>query len=243
MTLDKRSKEIRLKAYKLSKANGGYHYGGTFSCAEILLALYDHILTENDIFILSKGHGCWIYYSLLIEKGLNPKLDGHPYRDISNGIHWTTGSEGHGMPVGVGIALAKKIQGKLGNVYVLVGDGECQEGTFWESLLLARQHNLDNLIVIVDNNKIQGSGFTNHILRIDKIIDSVSNMCGWRTSSISGHDMQMLIDTISKTSNLPKLIIANTIKGKGVSFMENDSKWHANWVDTEHEKILLEELS
>ena len=109
--LSKRSKKLRLDIIKLSKANGGYHYGGSFSCVEILLSLFDNVLNEKkDKFIMSKGHACWGFYVLLREKGLNPLLEGHPHRDIHNGVEWTTGSEGHGFPAAVGISLAKKIK-------------------------------------------------------------------------------------------------------------------------------------
>ena len=106
--LNSRSKKIRLEAIKISKANGGYHYGGSFSSAEILITLYDKILAPNDRFILSKGHACWVYYVLLREKGFRPVLEGHPHLDVANGVHWTTGSEGHGFPAGIGMAYAKK---------------------------------------------------------------------------------------------------------------------------------------
>ena len=141
--LNARSKKLRLDIIKLSKANGGYHYGGSFSCAEILINLYDKILKENDRFILSKGHGCWGYYVLLMENGYKPLLEGHPRLDLKNGVHWTTGSEGHGFPAGVGMALGENE--KDGKVYVVIGDGECQEGTTWESILIASHHKLKNL--------------------------------------------------------------------------------------------------
>ena len=146
--LNKRSKDIRLESINISKANGGYHYGGSFSCAEILINLYDQIINEDDKFILSKGHACWVYYALLIERGFSPTLEGHPHLDVNNGVHWTTGSEGHGLPAGLGMAFAKKLQIK--RVYVLMGDGECQEGTTWESLLQAPHQKLNNITAIVD---------------------------------------------------------------------------------------------
>ena len=107
--LNNRSKQIRRDTITLSKANGGYHYGGCFSAVELLVSLYDHILTDDDRFILSKGHGCWPYYVLLRERGYDPRPTGHPERDVHNGIHWTTGSEGHGFPAAVGMAIAKKM--------------------------------------------------------------------------------------------------------------------------------------
>lgn len=242
--LNARSKQIRRDTIALSKANGGYHYGGSFSWVEILIALYDFVLSENDKFILSKGHSCWPLYVVLKEKGLHPKLEGHPSRDEHNGIHCTTGSLGHGLPSAIGIAMAKKIKKTDGNVYVLVGDGECQEGTTWESLLIASRHMLSNLTVIVDNNGIQGSGPTNDILPIDKLAD-IASLLGWNVYRVDGHDIESLTETFlhGTTLSAPKIIIANTVKGKGVSYMENNPEWHAKWPDPEHERIAISELT
>ena len=263
--LNERSKQIRRDTIALSKANGGYHYGGCFSAVEILIALYDHVLTDDDRFILSKGHACWPYYVLLREKGLNPKLTSHPSRDPHNGIHCTTGSLGHGLPLGIGMAMAKKAKGEAGQVFVLMGDGECQEGTTWESLLIAGKQKLDNLVVIVDKNKIQGSGFTNKILPI-KVLGSVAVGSDWDFSIVDGHDTDVLKNTLNGNSQIdvtslhagpdrefaagmripkdkPQLIIANTIKGKGVSFMEDDPAWHACWPNLKQEAQALEELA
>ena len=240
--LNARSKKLRLDIIKLSKANGGYHYGGSFSCAEILINLYDKILKENDRFILSKGHGCWGYYVLLMENGYKPLLEGHPRLDLKNGVHWTTGSEGHGFPAGVGMALGKKMKKKDGKVYVVIGDGECQEGTTWESILIASHHKLKNLKIILDYNKIQGSGFVNDILPIDPI-GKVAELFNWEVSTIDGHDNDSIEKELKKKTSMPHLIIANTIKGKGVSFMENSPPWHAKGPSEELEKKAFEELS
>ena len=239
--LSERSKQVRRDLIKLSKANGGYHYGGSFSCVEILIALFDNVLSDIDTFILSKGHACWGYYILLKEMGYNPKLEGHPTRDPHNGIPCTTGSMGHGLPTGIGIAMAKKIKGEAGKVYVLVGDGECQEGTTWESLLIAGYHELENLIVIVDNNKIQGSGRTEDVISVSNL-RVVSSSCGWGASEMDGHNIEVMVNKLNLISPIPRFIIANTIKGKGVSFMENKSEWHSKWLDDEHEKLAMEEL-
>lgn len=240
--LNYRSKKLRLDIIDLSKSNGGYHYGGSFSCAEILINLYDKILKKNDRFILSKGHGCWGYYVLLKEKGLNPLLEGHPHLDEKNGVHWTTGSEGHGFPAGIGMALAKKMQNKEGKVYVLIGDGESQEGTTWESILVASQHKLKNLKVILDYNKIQGSGYVKDILNIDPI-GEVAKLFNWEVSRIDGHDNEEICKALEMQTEKPHFIIADTIKGKGVSFMENSPPWHAKGPSDELEKQAREELS
>jgi len=239
--LNNRSKQIRRDLIKLSKANGGYHFGGSFSCVEILIALFDEVLESTDKFILSKGHACWGYYVLLREMGLNPRLEGHPTRDKYNGVHCTTGSMGHGLPTGVGMAMAKKFKGEKGKVYVLMGDGECQEGTTWESLLIAGKHKLDNLVVIVDYNKIQGSGFVNDILPMSSL-GIIAKELGWSYKPINGHNMIAIRVALTCENTQPTFIVADTIKGKGVSFMEDKPEWHARWLDDEHEKLAMNEL-
>jgi len=241
--INSRCKRLRKDIYLLSKANGGYHYGGSFSCVEILVALYDYATTSLDRIILSKGHGCWGVYVIQRERKKNPLLEGHPYMDRANGIEWTTGSMGHGLPAAVGMALARKLLGTPGKIFVVMGDGECQEGTTWESILLAVKLQLGNLVVIVDNNQIQGSGRTDDVLAVIKPLSQAAYHAGWRVDDLDGHDVSALSESLKVSWTIPYLIIANTIKGKGVSFMEKDPKWHANWVDEEHEKQLLKELS
>ena len=241
--LTDRSKHIRRETVKLSKANGGYHYGGCFSVTEILINLYDNVLSEKDKFILSKGHACWPQYVLLKEKGLNPKLEGHPHRDEKNGIICTTGSEGHGFPTGIGIALAKKQKKDEGRVFVVVGDGECQEGTTWESMLTAAHRKLDNLVIIIDYNKIQGSGFVKDILPISGI-GKIAEIIGWSVSEVNGHSNKDLFEAMNmRVTDKPRLIIAHTLKGKGVSYMEGKPEWHSKWPNPEQEKIAMEELA
>ena len=243
--LSERGKQIRRDTIKLSKANGGYHYGGSFSAVEILIALFDHVMTEDDIFILSKGHACFPYYVLLREKGCNPKLEGHPTRDPHNAVEASTGSLGHGFPIGVGRAMARKIKGVTGRVFVLMGDGECQEGTTWESMLIAAHHRLDNLTIIIDWNGIQGSGNTNNILRIPfGRLGEIMELFSWGVEYMDGHDIKGLCDQLSNPHvNMPNLLIAHTTKGKGVSFMEGKPEWHAKWPNLKEEKQALEELA
>jgi transketolase len=240
--LNERSKQVRRDAIEISKANGGYHYGGSFSCAEILIDLFDVILKKEDRFILSKGHGCWVYYVLLRELGYNPTLEGHPHYEPENGIFCTAGSMGHGLPTGLGIALARKLKNEPGKVFVLMGDGECQEGTTWESLIIAGRLSLNNIVAIVDNNKIQGSGFVDDIVPVTPVLESAARAAGWNVFNIDGHNSELLnIDFNAKEG--PILIIADTVKGKGVSFMEGKPQWHSNWLGGELEKQALEELS
>lgn len=241
--MNERSKQVRRDTITLSKQFGGYHFGGSFSAVEILTTLYDHILTDDDKFILSKGHSCWPLYVILREKGYDPVIEGHPKRDPHNGIHSTTGSLGHGLPTAIGIAMAKKIAKKPGNVYVLMGDGECQEGTTWESMLIAVRHQLDNLIAIVDWNRLQGSGFLSNILPIGSL-GEIATRLGWDTSSIDGHSCSDIIDSVHcVVEKMPSLIIAHTVKGKGISFMESAPEWHAKFPDPEEMKQAMEELS
>ncbi len=233
--LTERGKEVRLKTLDLMLANGGYHFGGTFSCVEILYTLFDKVLKNDDIFILSKGHGCWAYYVLLMEKGFKPRIEGHPHRDVYNGIHWTTGSLGHGFPAGVGIALAKKIKKESGRVFVLMGDGECQEGTTWESLLLAQQHNLDNLTIIIDSNTLQGSGNVSDILNFK---------LPYISEYINGHCEFSLSRSLTYAPRHGLTIIqANTIKGYGISFMEGKAEWHAKYPTSEQIEQIRKELA
>ena len=240
--LNERSKQVRRDAIDISLKNGGYHYGGSFSCAEILINLFDSIVGEEDRFILSKGHGCWVYYVLLRELGYNPTLEGHPHYEPENGIHCTAGSMGHGLPVGMGQALARKLRGDSSKVFVLMGDGECQEGTTWESILIAGHLKLDNLVVIVDNNKIQGSGFVEEIMPVIPPLIGAASSSGWDVIPIDGHNDDLLSINFSKQDR-PMLLVANTIKGKGVSFMEGQPKWHSNWLGGDFLKQALEELS
>lgn len=241
--LNERSKQIRRDTIALSKANGGYHYGGSFSAVEILIALYDHVLKDDDKFILSKGHACWPLYVLLRERGLDPKLEGHPSRDERNGIHCTTGSLGHGLPTAVGMAMAKKLNWEPGIIYVLMGDGECQEGTTWESMLIAAKYKLDNLVVIVDQNSIQGSGRTRDVLP-NTLTALCNGSCavGWVDESVDGHDVGAIIKALDIRKGRPIFILAKTIKGKGVGFMEDKPEWHAKWPSPEEEAQALEEL-
>ena len=246
--LSERSKQVRRDAIDLSLANGGYHYGGSFSCADILVNLFDRIMGPDDRFILSKGHGCWVYYVLLRELGFNPLLEGHPHYDPNNGVFCTAGSMGHGFPTAIGQALARKLKKEPGVVYVLIGDGEAQEGTTWESLLIAGHLKLDNLVVIVDNNNIQGSGYVDKIMPVVDPLIGAALQSGWTVTEMDGHDDDAweqfeVLDGFKINHNSPHLIVAHTIKGRGVSFMENQPKWHSNWLGGEMLEKARQELT
>ena len=169
-------------------------------------------------------------------------MEGHPHLDLPNGVHFTTGSEGHGFPAALGMAFAKKKLIKEGRVFVLIGDGECQEGTTWESLLLGGFHKLDNLTVIVDFNKIQGSGFVENILPVTAI-KSAATAAGWLVSEIDGHNNEEIFQVVSLKSELPHIVIAHTIKGKGVNFMEGKPEWHSKWPNKLEEEEIFKQLS
>lgn len=237
-----RSRHIRRQTLELGTKNGGYHFGGSFSATEILIALYDVVMDDADTFIFSKGHACWPWYVLLRELGYQPELAGHPSLDAGNGITCTTGSEGHGLPIGIGMAMARKRLGRPGRIYVLVGDGECQEGTTWESMLVAAHHGLDNLVAIVDYNGIQGSGYVNEILPL-RGLSRVAMVLGWSVVEIDGHSYPEVIRALrEQTQSRPSMIVANTIKGKGVSYMENRPEWHAKFPSPEELARAHEEL-
>src|SRR5580693_4386644 len=236
--LDRRSKDLRLATIDLAKANGGYHLGGSFSCVEILRAVSE-LDGFPERFIMSKGHGCWPFYVLLRERGLNPKLEGHPSRDPANGVTFTTGSEGHGLPAALGLAWGLRMIEKEQRVTVLIGDGECQEGTTWESMLIAGKHRLP-VTCIVDFNGIQGSGRSDDILPMRNAVCAVARTSGWWLHHCSGNsidDMREALKIDTRVAPGPWLIMAHTIKGAGVSFMEDEPCWHARWLDPEHEAI------
>ena len=230
-------KELRLKTVEMSIEHGDAHFGGCFSEIEILLSVFNR-LKEEDRFILSKGHASYPYYVLLREKGFNPKITLHPDKDIANGIYCTTGSLGHSLPIAVGLALAKKIEGEKGIIYVLLGDGECQEGTTWETLPLIKQYQLDNIVVIVDDNKIQAINKTDDVSKMD--LYELFKPFGIETFKVDGHSTFKLDSVLNNKGS--KIIIAETIKGKGISFMENNPDWHARNLTDEELKQVYKEL-
>lgn len=220
------SKKVRKEIFAMALETGEGHIAPAYSCVDIIVALYETVLNPEDKFILSKGHACFAQYCILRMKGLNPTIRGHPDIEESQGIACTTGSLGHGLPLAVGMALARKIQNKPGKIYVLMGDGECQEGTIWESMNLARKFNLDNLVIIIDNNGLQAledieAIFPNENLR-EKFV-----AFGAEVSEVDGHDFSELTKPGLWVSYLyPLVVIAHTIKGKGLSFAEGKPEWH-----------------
>jgi len=263
-TLAKKSVEYRKKLlYYIKKAKAG-HTGGSLSCIDILNVLYNDVLRVSpknfgnparDRYIQSKGHSVEALYVVLADRGFFPESDletlcryqshyvGHPTRKV-HGIEQNTGALGHGLSVSVGLALAGKIDRRDYKVYTLLGDGELTEGSNWEAALTAAHYQLDNLIAIVDYNKLQITGVTSDVCNTDPV-DEKFRAFGWRVHHVDGHsfeEMMRIFKEIPFQKHLPNLIIAHTIKGKGISFMEGNSQWHHRVPDDEQYQLAMKEL-
>ena len=232
----------------LNAGTSSSHFGGALSITDIIATLYSHRLrinnsdpewNERDRFILSKGHACLAYYSALSEVGYISKeelltfekndsnLLGHPVINKKLGIEFSNGSLGMGLSLGIGIAKAIKLKKKENNVYVVLGDGECNEGSVWEAAMAAPNLKLDNLYAIIDKNNFQQTGSNEDIMSVGRIKDKWESF-GWHTEEVDGHDINQICDFFENTKNIknPKALIAKTIKGKGFSFSENNNDWH-----------------
>lgn len=252
--LKKITKEIKLQTFDMLTKKGGGHYGGSFSCAEILTNIFFKQKKEGDHFILSKAHAGVIYYTILAKKGKirtsllktygkeNSRLGVHGEHDLVSAIEFSCGSLGHGLSYACGLALANKINKKNKKVFVLLGDGECQEGSVWEAAMFAGHHKLDNLIVYLDFNKQQSSGKIKNILKINPIIDKWKSF-SWNVLNINGHSHNQINNAFKKIKkNKPNIIIADTIKGKGLSFLEKKSSCHYDRLDNKQINKAYEEL-
>lgn len=219
------------------------------SLVEILRVLYDDIIRHDplapddparDRCILSKGHGCLALYAILVDKGYFPAeeldrfcrvdgiLGGHPEYGKVPGVEASTGALGHGLSIGVGMALAARMQGRASRVFVVMGDGEINEGSVWEAALCAGKHRLSNLCAIVDYNKIQSAGFTAEIQDLEPLLDKWQSF-GFAVADVDGHDVSALNSTFARLpleADRPTAIVCHTVKGKGIPFAENDPKWH-----------------
>jgi len=246
------SKDIRSEILKVSNSAKSSHIGSSLSITDILVVLYVDVLKKN-VFILSKGHACLAYYCVLqklnyiSKKTLksygknNTILLSHVSHKVP-GVEFSTGSLGHGLPYAVGRALAEKINKKNKKIYVLISDGELNEGTTWESLLFASYHKLDNLIIIVDYNKIQSLDYTINILQLEPIDKKLLSF-GCAVKKIDGHNFsQIKKSLLFNSKNKPYVILANTTKGKGIKFMENSVLWHYKSPSKVELKKALEEL-
>ena len=239
-----RAKKLRQDTFMAFVEHGEAHLGGSFSMIEILIALFQEIMVNEDKFILSKAHASFPLCLVLKDKGLNPKMSTHLEIDPENGIHCTTGSLGHGLPIATGMALARSIKRQKGNIYVMMSDGECQEGTTWESLLIGAKHQLHNMTVIIDYNKIQALTTLSDGLPLDDLALKFRAF-NWDCDVIEdGHSFEEIIDVFqrSRDGSKPRSIIANTTKSKGITFFENDPRWHARKIKGEELEIGKKEL-
>lgn len=247
--LDQRSKEIRKLIIKTFLSANRGHLPSALSVVEILRVLYDDILRyrpndpnwkDRDRCILSKGHGCLALYVLLAEKGFFPKdelwkfckhdgiLGGHPERDKIPGVEASTGSLGHGLSIGVGFALNARYEKSDYHTFVIIGDGESNEGSIWEASLCASKHKLSNLTVIIDYNKQQSYDTTFNVLNLEPLVEKW-NSFGFATSEVNGHDIKELRSVLSRhplKQDEPSAIICHTVKGRGIPLVEKNLKWH-----------------
>ena len=219
---------LRQKTFKEFIKKGEAHLGGSFSMIEMLLFLYEKIIKKQDKFVLSKSHASFPLCILLREKGYKPSLTTHLEIDVKNGIYCTTGSLGHGLPIATGMAFARKKNKIKGKIFVMISDGECQEGTTWESLLIATKHKLDNLVIIVDYNKIQALSKLTDALPLNNLVSKFKSFNCKCINVKDGHSFVQLAKAFKyKFKNKPLVIVSNTIKGKGIKQFENDPVWHA----------------
>ena len=238
---------IRANSLRMVFAANSSHIGSCLSVADILSVLFTNILKifpkdpknlARDRLIFSKGHASAIYYAALAESGFfninklnrfcknNSNLFGHVTKNNIPGVEFSTGSLGHGLPVASGIAFSLKKKKSKNNIYCILSDGECDEGSTWESALFSSHHKLNNLTVIIDHNKIQSFGKVSEILKLNPFIDKWKSF-NWKVKEVDGHcHADLYKSLIKKKQSKPQVIIAHTVKGKGVSFMENKLKWH-----------------
>lgn len=247
--LKKIAQEVRINIIDMIYTAQSGHPGGALSAADIVTALYFDIMNldpknlnwpDRDRFILSKGHACPVWYACLAMKGFFPMkelktlrkfgsiLQGHPDKLKTPGVDMTTGSLGQGLSLGVGMALEGKLQKKDFHVFIVLGDGEINEGMIWEAAASAHKYHLDNLIAIIDRNHLQMDGYTEEVMPMEPI-DQKFRAFNWEVLNIDGHDMKEILLTLEKAKAIkdkPTCIIAHTVKGKCVDFMENIREWH-----------------
>lgn len=263
--LKRKAVEIRMDLLTMIYNARTGHTGGSLSNTDILTVLYYKIMNidpsnphwdERDRYVQSKGHSVESLWAILADKGFFPKeelktfsqfgsrLIGHPNNKVP-GIEMNTGALGHGLPISVGMALAAKMDGKSYKVYTLMGDGEQAEGSVWEGAMAAAQYKLDNLIAIIDRNKLQITGSTEDVMALEPLPDKWRSF-GWEVIEVDGHDVKQLVNVFSHTPSVegkPTMVIANTVKGKGISFAENVGAWHHRVPSKEEYDLAMEELS
>jgi transketolase len=265
INLIEKAREIRKDIIEIAyKAQGPSHPAPALSCTDIVTALYFKIMKidpsnpqweKRDRFILSKGHACPVLYSALAERGyfdksllysvrrINSLLQGHPVMGKTPGVDMTSGSLGNGLSIGLGIAVALKMKQIQSNVFVVLGDGESQEGEIWEAAMAAPQLGADNLIAIIDYNHLQSGGKTDEVLSLEPLADKWEAF-GWKVFEMNGHNMEEIVAKLEMAVSFkgrPVVLIAHTVKGKGVSFMENQAAWHAKIpTQAEYEQAIRE---
>ncbi len=265
------SKRVRCNIVKMVSGSKSGHPGGSLSCADIISTLYSACMkhypewdkhpqwNNRDRFVLAKGHSSPALYSILAELGyikkedlstfrkINSKLQGHPAYGYIPGVEASTGSLGQGLSVCCGIALGLRLDKKPENVFTILGDGEMQEGQVWEAAMTAAHYGLGNLIAFIDRNRLQIDGCTENVMGLDPV-DKKWAAFGWNVLQINGHDHQEIFEAVQKAkehgaqNSQPTVIIANTVKGKGVSYMENNAGWHGKPPSEEECQIALKEL-
>ncbi|TAM36239.1 transketolase [bacterium] len=259
------AKSARSRLIKMHAASGASHIASSLSVTDILVALYFNILRvspekpkdkNRDRLILSKGHAASALFTCLAARGFFPqtlleeycidggRLPGHASINCVPGLEVSTGSLGHGLSIGVGMALAAKYDREKYRVFVVLSDGECQEGAVWEAAMFAGHHKLDNIIAIIDYNKMQALGKSKEILNLEPLAKKWQSF-GWAVKETGGHDIEAIIKTLKKVpfaKNKPSVLIAHTTKGKGVSFMENKLLWHYKSPDREQAESALGEI-
>ncbi|MCK2006139.1 transketolase [[Brevibacterium] frigoritolerans] len=264
-SLKVKATEIRMDLLKMIYEAGTGHTGGSLSNTDILTALYYKVMNidpqnptweDRDRYVQSKGHAVESYWAILADKGFilkeelktfsqfNTRLIGHPNNKVP-GVEMNTGALGHGLPISVGMALAAKMDGKSYKVYTLMGDGEQAEGSVWEGAMAAAQYKLDNLVAIIDRNKLQITGSTEDVMSIEPLGDKWRSF-GWEVVDVDGNDIEQLVEVLTNTpqsNGKPTMVIAHTVKGKGISFAENVTKWHHHVPSKEEYELAMRELS
>ena len=259
------AKKIRRDIVNMISTAGSGHPGGSLSAVEILTALYFNVLRHNpgdprwadrDRFILSKGHAAPVLYATLAASGYLPeaelctirkidsRLQGHPECGLTPGVEMSGGALGQGLSFGIGVTLAARLNNKNYRTYVLLGDGECDEGQVWEAAMAAAHFKLDKLTAIVDHNGIQLDGWNKDIMNVEPLAQKWQSF-GWNTIEVDGHDIVQVIAALEKAQKMagkPSVIVARTVKGKGVSFMENNPDFHGKAPNAEETKIAIKEL-
>lgn len=258
------AKDIRKTIYKIAHYAGGGHLGAAFSIVDIITVLYfDNVLRYDianpewegrDRFVLSKGHACYALYAVLAKAGYfsenelwsvgkpGSRFGGHPKLHEIPGVEASTGALGHGLSFAIGIAYANKVDDRQSHTYVILGDGECQEGSIWEGALSVPTLELDNMTVVVDYNKLQAMDKLENIVNMKPFADKWKAF-GWNVVEIDGHNYKEIREALlERQEGKPTLVLANTIKGKGVSFMENVPIWHYRMPNEEELTVLFKDL-